>query len=810
MTDLKLALRLLRNAPGFSLIAIVTFALGIGASTVVFGVVKGILYRSFGVHAEEEVFWLKWRHPENASNEEEFSWTDYQDLLTEAKSFEQLSLVGRPGATWEHGGRAEILQALSVSPSLFDLLPVRAMLGRSFVESDAEPSAASVVMISHELWQSRFGGDMGILGRNLHLNDEDRTVVGILPPNLEFPLGHPLSRGTGAGVFSGIHDIWMPLQVRGTDRTARGHRMFWLIGRLKPGTAESSARAELASITSLWAQSFPDTNRGLRIELIALRDQVLGRTRHAIQVLAAAVAGVLLVCCVNISNLLLARGVMRERELAVRQALGASRARLLRSQFVESLTLSFLGGALGVVLAGVIMACLRRFGPPEVPFLSEIALDGNVLAFVAILSFAVALLAGSLPAIRQIRADELETLKSGTRTTSGPRLRLWQQGLLVAQVALVLVLLTSSILLLESFRRLAGVDLGYQPKSVITADLNGWDIPTNEDNVRMYRQIHERLAQIPGVEAVGTIQSIPLTGKWDWEERAQVFGRPLPLEDQPRLAITFVAFDYFQAMGIPLLAGRYFQPSELRDDGYAPVAVLNETAAARLFPGESPLGKRFSISSSPDRFYEVIGVVSDTRDAKLELSPQGRFYLLYTWGGSQVVLQTSRAPHEIIPRMRTAFAEFAPRLITGSIRPMTRILSDALAERRFLMAMLTVYAVVAAGIAAVGIFGVASYQVAQRTNEFGVRLALGATRQNLIRLVLGQTGRMTIAGLAVGLLLSLAGTRLLANQLFDLSPQDPVSLAAACLLLLAVALASSLLPARRAAKVDPVIALRSE
>src|SRR6185369_7434618 len=333
--------------------------------------------------------------------------------------------------------------------------------------------------------------------------------------------------------------------------------------------------------------------------------------------------------------------VSRQRELAVRQALGAGRGRMLRTLLTESALLSLAGGVLGIVLAENAVGLIRSFGPAEVPFIREIVVDRTVMGWTVALCFVTALVFGFLPALWQSRIEAAEALKSGARSSPGPQIRAWQQGLLIGQIALVLVLLTSAGLLLESFRRLMGVDLGYQPKEVIALDLANWGLPTNADGVRLYREIRSRLAALPGVEAVGTIQSTPLTGKWTWEEKAQIFGRPVPTAEQPSLAVTFIAFDYFQAMGIPLVNGRLFREAELRDDGYAQIAILNEAAAAKLFPDETALGKRFSISSSPERFYEVVGVVKDTRDVRLEERPQPRFYFLWIYAGGPVVVKSS-------------------------------------------------------------------------------------------------------------------------------------------------------------------------
>jgi predicted permease len=808
--DLRFGLRMLFKNPGFTAVAVFTLALGIGANSVVFGVAKAILFRPLGIEEPERVVWLNLVDHGTGEIGERFSWTDFTDLGAEAASFEHLALVAWPGVTWERGDRVEQLASIIATPGLFDVLRIRPLLGRSLVASDAEPAAAPVAMISHEFWQTRLAGNTNILGQTLRLDGKLWTVVGILPPHLEFPIGHAPALNSGTSVYAGVHDVWLPHRAEGEDRTERGRRMDSLIGRLRPGVAVKTARMELASIGKRRAADFPDTNRGLTIETTAYRDKALGSTRTAIDVLALAVAAVLLICCVNLANLLLARGVSRQWEMAIRQALGAGRGRIARALMMESLLLSLAGGLLGIVFAEGAVLLIRRLGPAEVPFIGEVVVDGTVMGLTIGLCFATALVFGLLPALWHSRIEAAEVLKSGARSSAGPQIRAWQQAFLVGQIALVMVLLSSGGLLLESFRRLMGVDLGYQPGEVIAVDLENWGIPTNADAVRLFRQIKSRLAALSGVEAVGTIQSTPLTGKWTPEEKAQVFGRPLPLAEQPSLAVTFVAFDYFRAMGIPLISGRLFRDAELMDDGYAPISILNETAAAKLFPGESALGKRFSIGSSPERYYKVVGIVKDTRDVRLEQRPQPRFYLLYAYGGAQVIVRSAVSADALIPLLHDTLQRFSPHVIVQSIKPMATIVSDSVSERRLLMEAFVAYALVALGVAGGGVFGVAAYQVAHRTREFGVRLALGADPANLAWLVLAHTGRLAVVGLAIGLFLSLGVNRLLANQLFDLSPNDPLLLATVGLVLLLTGLLASFLPARRAAKVDPMVALANE
>lgn len=587
--------------------------------------------------------------------------------------------------------------------------------------------------------------------------------------------------------------------------------MFLGIGRLRSDVSESAARAELAALSARLSEDFPETNRHLSFDLLSFREQVFGRTLRGVPLLGAAVAAVLLICCVNLANLFLARGVTRQRELAVRLALGAGRWRLVRALMMESLLLALVGGITGIALASGGLQVIRKLSVSIVPFIHEARLDGTAIGFTAGVSLLTAFAFGLLPALRLSRVEATDSLRTGTRTTGSPQIRVWQRGLLVGQVAIVLVLLTAAGLLLESFRRLLAQDLGYQPKSVLALDLTtSGSFETNGDVCRMYRALRERLAALPGVEAVGTVSSAPLTGKWTFDERPQVVGSPVPEADRPTVGARFVAFDYFQAMGTPLLEGRFFRDSELSDDGYGQLVILNEAAAAVLFPGRSAIGGQFTVGSNPDRMLEVIGVVKDTRDVRLEEQPQPRFYWQYAFGGAQVVVRSSAPDEVIMPMLQDAVEATDSRVRLNSMTPMAEVVSASVAERRFLMIMLATYAIVALGIAAVGIFGVVGYQVAQRINEFGVRLALGASPGGLLRLVLWQAGRLVLTGLLAGLVVSSATNRLLANQLFGLSPHDPWLLTSVSALLLLVALVASVFPARRAARVDPMVALRAE
>jgi predicted permease len=807
--DLRYSARTLRQNLGFTCAAVLILALGIGSNALVFAVGRTVLFHPLGFDGEDRLMWVRLVNTQTGATENELSWQDMEDIRSSTQSFESVATFGS-GATWDTGGQSVEVAALRASADLAKTLRVRPALGRMFSGNGAA-AAGSEVLISYRLWQSRFGGDLSVLGQSLRLDNKSRTIVGVLPPGLRFPLERTPSLETGTILRAVEQSFWLPLaEPRGADRTSRQSRMFPVVARLKAGVAEATARAELSALGKRLARQYPESNRTWGFTVVSFRDQIFAGTRKGIPLLVAAVATVLLICCVNLANLLLARSVARQREFAIRLALGAKSGTLLRSLMVENLLLALLGGGSGLALAIAALHLTRTLAAASVPFISEAAVDGTVVAFTACVSLATVLIFGLMPAWRQSRADGADALRAGPRTTGGRQIHVWQQNLLIGQLAMVFVLLGAAGLLLESFRRLISQDLGYRPPSVIAMDLSQTGFASNAEVCRFYRALRERIAALPGVEQVGTISSAPLTSRWTFNERPNVVTRPLPEAERPVVAATFVAFDYFQAMGIPLVEGRFFRDSELNDDGYGQGVILNETAAKLLFPGRSANGGKFTVGSNPDRVLEVIGVVKDTRDVRLEEKPLPRFYWQYAFGGAQVIVRGEVPAKMLIPMLAAVVRDADARVRLDSVRLMTDIVAATVADRRFLMIMAAAYTLVALAIAAIGIYGVVSYQVAQRRNEFGVRMALGATPQGLLRLVLLQTGRITLVGLAIGLMLSFWTNRLLVNQLFGLSPHEPLLLVTTSAILFLIASCASLGPAFRASAADPLTALRCE
>ena len=777
--DAAYALRRLRQTPGFTLVAVLTLALGIGATSAIFSIVNAVLLRPLPFPEPERLVEVSqvWKGQPAV-----YSPQNFLDVEAQAKSFERLAAIDTTGVTLTGNGAAARLEAAEVSASFFDVLRARPILGRGFVAGENEPGT-KVVVLGHKPWLDRFGGEPGLVGKTVQVDREPRTVVGIAPPGFSYPEGA---------------EIWLPMTYDERFRTnSRGAWYLTIVGRLAPGASVASAREEVGTIAARLEQSYPDANEGVGGTVRSLHEATVGDTRRALLVLLGAVGLVLLVACVNVANLLLARISGRESELALRAALGAGRGRIVRQLFTESLLLAL--------------------QPQGVPRLAEVRVDRGVLAFAAVLSLLTSVAFGALPAIRMSRKAEAQSLRQGSRgILSGGRPGL-RGGLVVGQIALAMVLLAGSGLLIRSFSLLRQVDPGFDARSALTFRVS---LPESAyaDDARLlsfHEALEARLRALPGARAVGAVSGLPLTGS-QFNISFTVDGRPEPPPaQQPSLDVAIATRGYFRAMGIDIVRGRDFTEA---DDATAPqVVLLSETAVRRHFADEDPIGKRIRLGLGRGRGRkaggEVVGVVRDVKRHGLAKASPPEIYVPYAQFPLQsmaVVLRSDVKPRSLATAAEAAVHELDAQLPVARLATLEEIVARSISEPRFYVLLLGAFAATALFLAALGLFGVMSYAVAQRTRELAVRLALGAQQRELRRMVLREALVLGSIGLALGLGGALLLSRTLESLLFSVSPSDPATLAAVALLLLATTLLAGYLPARRATRIDPVVALRAD
>jgi putative ABC transport system permease protein len=691
-----------------------------------------------------------------------------------------------------------------VSATFFDLLRARPVLGRGFLPEENEPGKNKVVVLGHALWRQRFGGDPAIVGQAIHLNREPHVVVGIAPPGFAYPPGN---------------ELWTPMEYDSVFRShSRGAWYLTVIGRLKPGVTVEAARLEVATIASRLAQQYPDHNEGVGATVRPLHQALVGESRTALLVLLGAVGLVLLIACVNVANLLLARVAARETELAVRAALGAGRRRLVRQLLTESLVLAVLGGVAGVWLASASLGSLLALQPEGVPRLAEVHIDRSVMAFAAALSVLTGFLFGVFPALHSTTHPTAQTLRDGARgVLAGPGRRL-RGSLVVTQIALAMVLLAGAGLLLRSFDRLRRVDPGFRSDNALTFRLSLPESAYKEESQRtaFFEELLRRLEALPGVRTAGAVMGIPLGGL-SFTLSFEVEGRaPVPPAQQPSMQVRVATPGYFKAIGIPLVRGRYLEPGDTA--GSRPVVVLSETAVHRFFPGEDPMGKRIVVGwrrpeGQPPAGGEVVGIVGDVKEQGLDQENPPEVYIPHAQlpvNAMDVVLRTALVPLSVTRSVEKTVAGLDPELPVARLQTLDAIVARSVSEPRFYMILLGAFAVMAVLLAALGIFGVMSYAVVQRNREIGIRVALGADPRDVLGMVMRQAFLLTAGGVGLGLLGAIGLSRVIASLLFQLSPTDPATLASVGLALTGVALLASYLPARRATRVDPLVALRSE
>lgn len=796
--DLRYGLRMLWQRPGFTVVAVLTLALGIGANTAIFSVVNGVLLRSLP-YAEPDRLVLLWETNER-SRTIHVSNLNLLDWREQNQSFESFS-----GYSGQWGGKTTVLGgsepdrafAVAVYRDFFKVLGVAPALGRPFSTEEHSPGAAQGVVVSYGFWQSHLGADPDLSGKKLTLGDSSFSVIGVMPQGFSFPAGT---------------DLWLAKEQLGPDTSSRSAHNYVAIARLKPDVKLEQAQADMNSIARSLSEQYSD-NQGMGINVISLEDQLVGSIRPALLVLLAAVGFVLLIACANVSNLLLARAVGRQREIAIRTALGASPWRVMRQLLTESVLLSLFGGALGLLLAYWLIGPLVALAPSTIPRLHEIGIDGRTLAFTLVISLLTALIFGLLPALKFSKPDLQEALKQGGQSTGGGSVLL-RSALVVAEVSLTMVLLVGAGLLVKSLWRILQVNPGFDSENVLTMQISLPESEYGEEGrvITFHRQLLERTKSLAGVESAGIVNNLPLGGV-DINSFFWIEGDPAqkPSHDS---GFRIVSPDYFRTMNIPLLKGRLF--TEQDNEGAAPVGIISQSVAEAAWPGQDPLGKRLqSRNDNREEWTTIIGVVADVRHRGLDKRISRDLYLPYAQRPARasdvtVVIRTRTEDPAAITREMHELVRSINKNVPVEFETMERVFDRSVANRRYNTLLLGTFAGLALLLSLIGIYGVLSYTVTQNTHEIGIRMALGAQPRDVLKLIVGQGMILALMGVGLGSLCALALTRVMASLLYETETTDPLTFAGVSALLTAVAFLACYVPARRATRVDPMEALRYE
>ena len=802
--DLRHGARLLLRTPGFTLVAVAALAIGIGATTAIFSVIHTLLIEPLP-YKDADRLAIVWEHniPRDRKNNvvspgNFIHWREIQ------QSFEDMAAIsGSVGLSFKvtitGAGEPEEVPVQLVSASLFPMLGVNPTHGRVFTSEEDKPGSR-VAVISDRLWKRKFNGDVSLLNRTVTINGEPNAVLGIMPPGFSY--------------LDKTVDVWVPIGFSAQHRTPRG-RWMNVAARLKPGVTFDEAQQDMTRVHASLTRMFPDFNTGWTARVVPLREELTGKVRPALLILAAAVGFVLLIACANVANLLLSRATARQRELAVRAALGAGRGRIVRQLFAESLVLAGAGGVGGLLLAWWALNVLRVVAAEKLPIqrLEAVGVDGWMLAFTCVASVVSGVLFGIVPALTASGSALTDALKDGGRGGSHARGNRMRAGLVVTEIALALVLLVGAGLLVRSFMRVLNTNPGFEPERTITMDVS---LPSSRyrepaGRVDFYKRLLDRAGVLPGVQAAGAISFLPLAGMGS-ATSYEVVGQPLPAKgEEPVCDVRVATNGYFEALGIPLLKGRWFNENDPNDAKNR--VIINEAMARKHWPGEDPIGKRIKVNWNDTREDEIIGVVGDVRQTTLEESPRPTNYWPYArfaYNGMTLTIRTAGDPASIVRSVLAIVREQDPLLAVADIRTMEQVISDSVAERRLTMLLLAIFASAALILAAVGIYGLIAYSVTQRTQEIGIRMALGAQRAHVLRMVVGHAVALSAIGVVLGAAGAAAVTRLMERLLFDIRPGDPLTFAAVAGLLMCVAAAASYIPGRRAARVDPIVALRAE
>jgi putative ABC transport system permease protein len=799
MSDLRFAFRQLIKSPGFAAVAIVTLALGIGANTAIFSVVNSVLLSPLPFRDPNRLVIIRETNQQKGITKNTVSLPDALDWKAQSRSLDDVALLGGWNFNLTDVEEPERIQGALVTPNFFQLLGKSPMLGRSFTVDEAQAGKGNVVLLSYGLWQRRFAGDRSIIGQSLTVNGTRSTVIGVMPPNFGYPY-----QDVG---------IWAPLA--GEDE-ARGSRWLLALGRLKTSATLGQAQSELDTIARRLEQAYPDSNAGWGVSLITLHESVTKSVRPALLILLGAVGLVLLSACANVATLVLARGASRRQEFAVRVATGATRLRLIRQLLIESAVLSLSGGALGILFALWGVGFLLAGAPADIPRLSEVRIDSTVFCFTLAVSLLTGLLSGLAPAVLTSSLDPYETLKKDKGAMGGSSRHRLRNLLIISEIALSLALLVGGGLLVRSFLQVQRVDAGFKAENLLTMELMLTG-PAYQSLTQQQEFLHQTLQGIeglPGVKSASAVTTLPIGGtSGQVHDSFLVEGRQVREGEEPDAYYRAISPGYFQTMGIVLSAGRYFKESDTQTA--PPVAIINRAMASRIWPHEDCVGKRVRWKGAESQWMTVVGVAADVKQYGLEEEEHMAIYVPYTqknpgWRWLAVAVRTDSNPSDLAHSVAGRIHAVDRNLPVYSVRTMEQILSESLAERRFSTLLLGSLGAMALLLSILGVYSIISYSVTQRTRETGIRVALGAQRRDILRWAMGEGLRLIIVGVAVGLAMAYATTRLLSDLLFGISATDPFTFVGVTLLLTGVATLACYLPARRAMRVDPMVALRYE
>lgn len=805
--DVRYGVRMLLKNPGFTAIAVLTLSLGIGANTAIFSVVNGVLLRELPFSEADRIVTLWENNTVDGLERDDVSPANFLDWRERQKSFQELAFANPFSFDYVADGQPVTLRSALVSKGFFDVLGASPLHGRIFVPEEYEPGKNKSVILSYGLWQRQFGSDPNIVGTKLTLDSEPMTVVGVMRPDFRLHL------------FDLDEELWGPEVITEDLKTQRKATYLKVIGRLKPGVTVEQARADMAGIASNLTAEYPTTNTGIGVTAITLPEHLKGKWRLALLILLGAVAFVLLIACTNIANLLLARGADRERELAIRAAMGAGRGRLLRQLLTESLLIAILGCGIGILLARWCVHLLVAFNPGDIPRIEQVSVDGTTLIFVTAVGFFTALLFGIAPALKFSRPNLQRTLKETGSTVAGSASQRLRSALVVTEIALAVVLLIGAGLLVRSFVTLINVDPGFAVDRVASLQVFIWDRYSKpEQRVAYVDETLKRIEQMPDVEAAGITTALPILESSAMTSiPVTIDGRPpVPAGQEPVAQNTIATAGYFNAIGARLVRGRLF--NQFDTNSSLRVAIINETMAQRYWPNEDPVGRKFTLRSGgrsqPGPLtLEIAGVVSDLRQDGLEKVPRPEFFRPHSQAPSGSLIYVVRTRNDaatLIPALRESIWKTSPDQPFYSITTMDRLVSDSLKARRFNLALLGAFAGLALILALTGVYGVMSFVTKQRTHEIGVRVALGAKTRDIAALVLKHGFKLAIMGTVIGAIAAFALTRLMSALLFGVTATDPATFGLVVVLLPAIALLACYVPARRAMKIDPLVALRYE